>query len=142
MRKVDSVHHKPPLALIQPQYTIMMMQGVNTVIITSLEYPELEGKFLEMFASRVAGGGRVCQHRIIVPRQPANYTGTGDLVMALLLAWSHRHPRNLTLVLEKCGATMQAVINRTAQKHNYGAGELQLIQSKNDIENPQILIRA
>ena len=36
----------------------------------------------------------------------------------------------------------QAVINRTARKHNFGPGELQLIQSKKDIENPTIEIRA
>jgi len=112
------------------------------VIITSLEYPELQGKHLEMFASRLVGGGRVSQYRILLPKQPAAYTGTGDLVAALLLAWTHRHPTQLLLALEKCGATMQAVINRTAVKHNYGPGELQLIQSKKDIEDPQVVIRA
>jgi len=121
---------------------ILHEQGVRTVIITSLEYPELEGKHLEMFASRAVGGGRVNQFRIMVPRLPAYYTGTGDLVAALLLAWTHRHPQQLDLALEKCNATMQAVMQRTAIAHNYGPGELKLIQSKRDIEDPQVTIRA
>lgn len=57
---------------------------------------------------------------------PQDFTGTGDLVAALLLAWSDRLPGavNLPLVLEKAGATVQAVLQRT---HASGRRELCLV---------------
>ena len=57
---------------------------------------------------------------------PQDFTGTGDLVAALLLAWSDRLPgaANLPLVLEKAGATVQAVLQRT---HASGRRELCLV---------------
>jgi len=55
-----------------------------------------------------------------------DFTGTGDLVAALLLAWSDRLPgaANLPLVLEKAGASVQAVLQRT---HASGRRELCLV---------------
>ena len=47
-----------------------------------------------------------------------HFTGTGDLMAALLLAWTHRHPGadGVAIAMEKAGATMQAVLKRTVER--------------------------
>ncbi len=75
--------------------------------------------------------------RLLVPRIPGDYTGTGDLTAALLLAWLHLTPGDapsrLEGVLENVIATVQATLKRTRAEAGESA-ELRLIQSKEDIE--------
>ena len=75
--------------------------------------------------------------RLVVPRLPGSYTGTGDLTAALLLAWLHLLPEDvpgrLEGVLERVMATVQATLKRTHAEAGESA-ELRLIQSKEDIE--------
>lgn len=75
--------------------------------------------------------------RLVVPRLPGSYTGTGDLTSALLLAWLHLLPEDapgrLENVLERVIATVQATLKRTHAEAGESA-ELRLIQSKEDIE--------
>jgi len=78
------------------------------------------------------------------PILQGDYTGTGDLTAALLLAWTAKDPDNLGNVLEKVVSTMYTVI-QTTQKQSDGtvAGkELKLIQSKRVIEEPPKLFEA
>ena len=64
-----------------------------------------------------------------------------DQVAALLLAWSARLPgaHNLPTVLERAGASVQAVLQRT---HASGRRELCLVQSQAELLEPQVLVRA
>lgn len=68
------------------------------------------------------------------------FTGTGDLLAALLLAWLRKFPDEPHKAAEVAIATVQAVIRRTkaSSEGNKGArtSELRLIQSIRDIENP------
>jgi pyridoxine kinase len=48
-----------------------------------------------------------------IPRLPSSFTGTGDLVAALLLLHSTLHPRDMPLACEKTVATVHAVCRRT-----------------------------
>lgn len=53
------------------------------------------------------------QIRLEIPLINASFVGSGDLFAALLLAWTHIHPDNLQLALEKVISTMQHVLKRT-----------------------------
>ncbi|ESO94876.1 hypothetical protein LOTGIDRAFT_144857 [Lottia gigantea] len=89
-------------------------------------------------------------YKIEFPLLPAFFSGTGDLFAASLLAWSQKD-QNLKLALEKTVSTVQAVIKRTL---NYAKSlsaenepskkqlELRIIQSKKDLENPEIIHHA
>eukprot|EP00980_Cylindrotheca_fusiformis_P030087 scaffold24339_cov122-Cylindrotheca_fusiformis.AAC.2 len=91
-------------------------------------------------------------YSIHCPKIKGSYTGTGDLTAALILGHWDKHPDNLPVVMEKVVNTMQVVIQRTkdvAMKINPDSTaslaksrELQLIQSKRDIENPPSTYRA
>ncbi|CAN0183516.1 unnamed protein product, partial [Discosporangium mesarthrocarpum] len=68
------------------------------------------------------GGGTVLPgdlevYRMIFPRIPQVFTGTGDLMAALLLGWTHMLPGDLVGALERVAGTMKAVLVRT---HNEG----------------------
>ena len=103
-----------------------------------------------LFASQRGEGGADApstQFRLNVPRLPGNFTGTGDLLAALLLAWVHRHPNDLQLAVEKATATVQAVLKRTVEAVVAAGGdpaaggvppELLLVQSKREIEEPPV----
>ena len=53
-----------------------------------------------------------------IPRLRADFTGTGDMTAALLLAHSHAHPRSLVTAVEKTIATVQAVCKRTIEQRD------------------------
>ena len=82
----------------------MHTRGPRTIVLTSLEYEgEGKGELITCIASQMDGSEQQL-HRILLPRVPSpngGYTGTGDLSAALLLAWTHRHPDDLPLALEK-----------------------------------------
>ena len=88
--------------------------------------------------------------KMIFPKLPASFTGTGDLTAALFLAWYDK-TNDLQVTMENTIATMQAVVKRTFQmarqstegdNPTVSALELKLIQSKTDIENPTCTIAA
>ena len=133
--------------------------GITTVIITSLEYAENQHKshsstsatcctVLTVFASHVVrpeeareedGGNLHEWYELSMPKREGTFTGTGDLSAALLLAWLHRYPGNISQAIEKTMGTLHAVLERTI---NEGVGiggappEIKLIQSHNDIVHP------
>ena len=91
---------------------------------------------------------------ISCPQLPGAYTGTGDLCAALFLAHTAIQPNDISGALEKVIDTMYAIIERT-HRHSETCGEseikvdslvaareLQLIQSKREIENPPQLWKA
>ena len=91
--------------------------------------------------------------RIYIPKFPAAFVGTGDLFTALATAWLSRTGNDLVKTLENTIGTMQAVLKRTlehARSRSKGDRqqasardmELKLIQSKRDIEEPTVTVRA
>lgn len=52
---------------------------------------------------------------IKVPRLPAYFTGTGDLLAALLLGWSTMYPDDLAKATCTALGALQAVLRRTAE---------------------------
>ncbi|PSN32051.1 Pyridoxal kinase [Blattella germanica] len=120
-------------------------RGCQTVILSSTELGDEKG-LLAMGSSKI--GNKKSALSIKIPKIPVTFTGSGDLFAALILAWMTRTNNQLKPSLEKTISTLQAVLKRTYEFAKGSEGkrksnpELQLIQSKADIENPQITIEA
>lgn len=85
--------------------------------------------------------------RVVVPRIPSYFTGTGDLCAALLLAWTAKMPGRLGKAAESAVASLQGVLRRTAEaqaeaeasgKTGIGCRELRLVQSVDELLRPKV----
>ncbi|XP_062131476.1 pyridoxal kinase [Drosophila sulfurigaster albostrigata] len=121
-------------------------RGIKTVVISSSDLGE--PGVLRAFLSQ-QNGARLSMD---IPKQGGKdlfFTGTGDLFAALYLAHSHASKGDVTVAFEKTIATLQAVIKRTVSSLPASAEpvqawqrELKLVQSKQEIEQPQVLLKA
>ena len=103
-------------------------------------------------ASTIHNNSTPTRIRIQFPRFDASFVGTGDLFAALSIAWFEKSGGDLKLTLEKVISTMQAILTRTLSwahkmlpegvKPSARDLELKLIQSKEDISNPEIQFHA
>ncbi|GMH04346.1 hypothetical protein Nepgr_006185 [Nepenthes gracilis] len=125
---------------------ILHAAGPAKVVITSIN---IDGDLILIGSHRKGKDQCPEQFRIVIPKVAAYFTGTGDLMTALLLGWSNKYPDNLDEAAELAVSSLQAVIQRT--KNDYGhAGfdsrtsslELRLIQSQEDIRNPKVNFKA
>eukprot|EP01135_Chromosphaera_perkinsii_P005527 Nk52_evm76s352 gene=Nk52_evmTU76s352 len=137
-------------------------KGIPTVIITSATHvrkdEDVAGDEILVYGSQVvSGGGHPVQFRIRVPKLDieGSFTGTGDLFAGLILCWSYRHGLNLGLAVRKTLSTVYKVLEKTfnamllsnssesskrkrRESLRWKSRELLLIQSKNEIENPDV----
>ena len=122
-------------------------RNIDTVAISSSELGE--PGHLRAYLSKRNGP----RYALDIPKQGADisFTGTGDLFASLFLAHSY-HSKELGHALESTIASLQAVIKRTiaAMPDEVRAGkrkvtsherELKLIQSKSDIEAPEVVLK-
>ncbi|XP_058379182.1 pyridoxal kinase isoform X1 [Diceros bicornis minor] len=131
--------------------------GPDTVVITSSDLPSPRGPdYLIALGSqrmRKPDGAVVMEHiRMEMHKVDAVFVGTGDLFAAMLLAWTHKHPNDLKVACEKTVSAMHHVLQRTikyakgqageGQKPSMAQLELRMVQSKKDIENPEIVVQA
>lgn len=116
--------------------------GPPKVVITSME---LEGMLFLVGSHEKIKGQPPEQFKVIMPKIPAYFTGTGDLMTALLLGWSKKYPDEFWKAAELAVASLQAVLHRTIR--DYKAAdikprieqlEIRLIQSQDDIKSPQV----
>uniref|UniRef100_A0A1A7WPB9 Pyridoxal kinase n=1 Tax=Iconisemion striatum TaxID=60296 RepID=A0A1A7WPB9_9TELE len=136
---------------------LLHKMGPETVVLTSTDLPSKQGdQFLVALGSqniRKPDGTSISQKICLdIPKVDAVFVGTGDLFTAMLLAWTHHHPKDLKIACEKTASVMHHVIKRTITYANEVAGpgnkpspaqlELRMVQSKADIENPAIVIEA
>lgn len=120
--------------------------GPSKVVITSIS---INGD-LRLIGSHQKEKGQVPeQFKILIPKIPAYFTGTGDLMTALLLGWSNKHPDNLDKAAELAVSSLQAVLQRTVNDYRSAefdpqssSLEIRLIQSQDDIRNPQVNFKA
>ncbi|KAL5574382.1 hypothetical protein UlMin_023979 [Ulmus minor] len=125
---------------------ILHAAGPSKVVITSIN---LDGNLLLIGSHQKENGQRPEQFKIKIPKIPAYFTGTGDLVTALLLGWSNKYPDNLNKAAELAVSSLQALLQRTLSDYK-SAGhdpqstslEIRLIQSQDDIRNPQVNFKA
>ncbi|XP_042189957.1 pyridoxal kinase-like [Callorhinchus milii] len=136
---------------------LLHAMGPETVVITSSDLPSSLGKdYLIALGSlrKIKADGTLVKERIRmeIPKVDAVFVGTGDLFTAMLLAWTHTHPNNLKMACEKTASALQHIVRRTINHARVMAGlgrrpnsaelELRVVQSKCDIENPEIIIHA
>uniref|UniRef100_A0A8C7QK65 Pyridoxal kinase n=1 Tax=Oncorhynchus mykiss TaxID=8022 RepID=A0A8C7QK65_ONCMY len=133
---------------------LLHQMGPDTVVLTSTDLTSPHGdQFLVALGSQKMGKARSTQKiRIEMPKVDAVFVGTGDLFTAMLLAWSHHHPNDLKAACEKTVSVLHHVIKRTITYANEMAGpgkrpnpaqlELRMVQSKKDIEDPDIVVEA
>eukprot|EP00884_Botryococcus_braunii_P022141 jgi/Botrbrau1/8610/Bobra.0196s0010.1 len=130
--------------------------GPSVVVITSF-VAEGNDDELQLLASSTLPqdeGSYACLV-IHIPQVAAYFTGTGDLMTALLLAWLHKYPSNLRLAVESALAGLQAILHKTEDYEGLHAAnqiddkagmsrrrELRLVQNQGLLLNPQIVLHA
>ncbi|CAL8320569.1 unnamed protein product [Merluccius merluccius] len=136
---------------------LLHQMGPETVVLTSTDLPsKLGDEFLVVLGSqrivKPDGTNSSQKIRMDIPKVDAVFVGTGDLFAAMLLAWTHHHPKDLKTACEKTVSLMHHVIKRTITYANAIAGpgkkptpaqlELRMVQSKADIEDPALVAKA
>ncbi|XP_056145605.1 pyridoxal kinase-like [Lampris incognitus] len=136
---------------------LLHQMGPETVVLTSTYLPSKYGdQYLVALGSQKIvkpdGTNSSQKIRMEIPKVDAVFVGTGDLFAAMLLAWTHHHPKDLKVACEKTVSVMHHVIKRTITYANEMAGpgkrpnpaqlELRMVQSKADIENPALVVKA
>ncbi|XP_021112041.1 pyridoxal kinase isoform X2 [Heterocephalus glaber] len=136
---------------------VLHSMGPDTVVITSSDLPSPQGSdYLIALGSqrtrRPDGSTGTQRIRMEMRKVDAVFVGTGDLFAAMLLAWTHKHPNNLKVACEKTVSAMHHVLQRTIRFAKAQAGEgqrpspaqleLRMVQSKKDIEDPEIVVQA
>lgn len=136
---------------------LLHQMGPGTVVLTSTDLPsKLGDQFLVALGSqrlvKPDGTSSSQKIRMDIPKVDAVFVGTGDLFAAMLLAWTHHHPKDLKVACEKTVSLMHHVIKRTITYANEIAGpgkrpspaqlELRMVQSKADIEDPALVVEA
>ncbi|BBM97515.1 hypothetical protein Mp_1g06330 [Marchantia polymorpha subsp. ruderalis] len=120
--------------------------GPSQVIITSLD---IDNKLLLIGSDKPNKDEPAKQFRISMPKIPAYFTGTGDLMTALLLGWSYKYQNDLAKAAELAVSSLQGVLRRTISDYeeagvspNLKQLELRLVQSQTEISSPKLAYRA
>jgi len=124
--------------------------GVKNIVITSLVFNNvIDENDILVIGSSITDDADKKKKRFKIkvgPKFEGYYTGTGDLFSSLLLGWSIKEPKDLSLVCEKAVSTLYNVIKVTheaKQKIKNPKGieyhELRLVQARKYIENSDII---
>lgn len=120
--------------------------GPSKVVITSVN---IDGNLLLIGSNKQQKDQAAEQFKIIIPKIPAYFTGTGDLMTALLLGWSNKYPDNLAKAAELAVSSLQAVLQQTINDYRRAGFdpktsslEIRLIQNQEDIRNPHVKFNA
>jgi pyridoxine kinase len=125
---------------------ILHAAGPSKVVITSIN---IDSNLLLIGSHQKEKGQPPEQFKILIPKIPAYFTGTGDMMTSLLLGWSNTYSDNLDKAAELAVSSLQALLQRTVNDYR-SAGydpqssslEIRLIQSQDDIRNPQVKFNA
>jgi pyridoxine kinase len=125
--------------------------GPPSVVLTSLDldHSASSSSTITLLGSTSQPQAERCgqRFRIVVPRIPSYFTGTGDLCAALLLAWTAKMPDKLGCAAEMAVASLQGVLRRTAAaqavaeaagKTGIGCRELRLVNSVDELLHPKV----
>lgn len=145
---------------------VLHSRGPKVVLLTSCSFDtraEGDERQLTVVISATQGEAGIedCRsvlHQIVVPQLDAHFTGTGDLIAALFLAWYYRCPEYEAaphLAAEKAVGTVQAVLARTLERRESSSStaedgpgaeavalELDIIGSKRLIEDGPVCAKA
>ncbi|KAB5516706.1 hypothetical protein DKX38_027354 [Salix brachista] len=120
--------------------------GPAKVVITSIN---IDGHLLLIGSHEKEKGQSPDQFKIVIPRIPAYFTGTGDLMTALLLGWSNVISQFFSNFESHFPFPYSALLQRTLDDYKTAGYDIQsssleirLIQSQDDIRHPQIKFKA
>lgn len=71
-----------------------------------------------------------------------HFTGTGDLLSAMLLAAMDKYPDDFAAAVETAVNIVRGVLNQSVNEPIQGTNEISIIASKGVIEHPKIEINA
>ncbi|KAK3003218.1 hypothetical protein RJ639_018891 [Escallonia herrerae] len=121
---------------------IIHAAGPTKVVITSIN---IDNNLFLIGSHQKGKGQSSSQFRIVIPKIPAYFTGTGDLMTALLLGWSNKYPDDLDKAAELAVSSLQALLARTLKDYERvgydpqsSSLEIRLIQSQDDLRNPEM----
>ncbi|CAM8944768.1 unnamed protein product [Rhodiola kirilowii] len=121
---------------------ILHSLGPSKVVITSIN---INGDLLLIGSHQSDKDQSPQQFKIAIPKIPAYFTGTGDMMTALLLGWSNKYPDDLGKAAELAVSSLQALLQRTVNDYitagfdpSTSSLEIRLIQSQDEIRNPVI----
>ena len=83
--------------------------GITRVVLTSLEFPDIEGKLVILGSDSREG-----VFSVTIPKLDCYFTGTGDMMAAVLLGWGSLE-ESFSAGLEKAVASVQAAVEVTIQ---------------------------
>ncbi|KAK2986734.1 hypothetical protein RJ640_010959 [Escallonia rubra] len=125
---------------------IIHAAGPSKVVITSIN---IDNNLFLIGSHQKGKGQSSSQFRIVIPKIPAYFTGTGDLMTALLLGWSNKYPDDLDKAAELAVSSLQALLARTLKDYERvgydpqsSSLEIRLIQSQDDLRNPEVKFKA
>ncbi|XP_052204592.1 pyridoxal kinase [Diospyros lotus] len=125
---------------------ILHAAGPPKVVLTSIS---VDGNLLLIGSHKKEVGQSPKQFKIVIPKIPAYFTGTGDLTTALLLGWNNKYPDNLDKAAELAVSSLQALLQRTLNDYKRAGYdcqssslEIRLIQSQEDIRHPRVQYNA
>ncbi len=125
----DPTRYDPPpfdsaMAVVAAAETVRAL-GPRTVLVTSVEYPELAGR-IGMIAVGPDGAFEVS-----TPRLPLSVNGAGDVTAALFLA--HLHTAGIEAALARTASSVYAIL---AETDRVGAREIRLVDAQQAIAEP------
>ena len=111
--------------------------GCPIVVITSASLTDFDSSLLTLIASFHG-----TKFFLKFPKISGSFTGTGDLLASLILARVTKSSDRFVFLkaVEKAISTMHAILMKTTGD-NCRDRELKLIQSKREIEDPEILFQ-
>ncbi len=129
---------------------VLHRRGVNLVVITSAQLEPAVGdqpaRLTVILSQRPHGTSWRREYRISIPQLPQRFTGTGDLLAALLLGWISKPELPLHTALRRAVAGVQAVLQSTVAQAGAEAARmpadehttlgLRLLQSIDEIRSP------
>lgn len=117
--------------------TLHNKYGIPIVVVTGTRFNEDNDKVAVLVSARESQNLRFILEADFIP---GSFTGTGDLLTALLMAWTSRMPDDLVSACRKAMASVTGVLRRTVKTASVpsmcSAPELQLVQSQDEILHP------
>ena len=110
--------------------------GPRIVVISSTF---LSDDQITLFASKIAEDKSQLRVKVDIPKVGApgqHFTGTGDLLSAMLLAKIHEFPDDFAQSIEQAANIVRGVLLKSIEEPLVGTNEISLIASKSVIENP------
>ena len=90
---------------------------------------------IQLFASkRVEGDSQLL--RVDIPKLNQHFTGTGDILSAMLLTQIEKYPNDFPMAIEIAVNSLRGCLLRTIEQPIPGSNEVSLIASKDILENP------